>query len=454
MALTLLIVEDDLGLRPALEESFTRRGFDVVAVSGKAEGVRVLRERNVAVALLDLHLPDGLGTDVLAVAREVDPETSVILMTAYPEVRTAVRAMKDGASDFVIKPFDLAALHHTVDRVVELRALRRSVRRLDRERQGRSGGMPLIGEHPTVEALRADIAKVAPSDASVLIVGRTGTGKELVAGAIHQASARAAAPMVTVNCSAFSDSLLESELFGHEKGAFTDAKAPRAGYFEMADGGTLFLDEVSEMKPELQAKLLRVVEGHPFRRVGGTRDIAADVRVIAATNRNLEESIRAGMFREDLYFRLNVFRISVPALRDRGGDVVLLARHFLARSASALRKPPLRLTEDAADHLRDYDWPGNVRELRNVIERAAILCEGDEVSAALLPRELQERRAVRRLLREETPGPIPSLEAISRQYIRDVLDRLEGNISDAARVLGISRNTLKAKLGKDLAADA
>lgn len=447
MALTMLVVEDDAGLRPALEESMARRGFEVVGVPTVREGIRFLGEHHVAIVLLDLHLPDGTGIEVLTAARDIDPEISVIVMTAFPEVRTAIRAMKEGAADFVIKPFELAALHLAVDRVVELRSLRRSVRRLDQERRVRRGGSELIGESPVMSHLRTQIEQVAPVDAGVLIVGRTGTGKELVAEAIHRRSARAGLPLVTVNCSAFTDTLLESELFGHEKGAFTDARTSRAGYFEMADGGTLFLDEISEMKPELQAKLLRVVEGHPFRRVGGQREISANVRVIAATNRDLQDRIRAGLFREDLYFRLNVFRIDVPALRERGDDIVRLARHFLERSAASLRRGPLRFTAEAENLLLRFEWPGNVRELRNVVERAAIVCEGEEVTPAALPREMQVANAIQRAM--AAPGSFPTLEEVEQRYISNVVDALSGNLSDAARVLGISRNTLKARLRSD-----
>ena len=448
MALTMLVVEDDTGLRPSLEESFTRRGFEVIGVAHTKDAIRVLRQRNVAVVLLDLHLPDGSGLDVLAAARDIDAEIAVIVMTAYPEVRTAVRAMKEGASDFVIKPFELAALHLAVDRVAELRSLRRSVRRLDYERRSQSDVTAMVGESPAIARVRGQIQKVAPTDALVLIVGSTGSGKELVADAIHQLSPRAGAPFIKVNCSAFSETLLESELFGHEKGAFTDAKASRAGFFEMAEGGTLFLDEISEMRAELQAKLLRVVEGQPFRRVGGQREISTNVRVVAATNRNLERSVREGAFRQDLYFRLNVFRIDMPALRERGEDVIVLARFFLERSAASLRKPAMRLTPGAERLLLGYEWPGNVRELRNVIERAAILCEEEEVSPQLLPLELQAASFVQRTA-SAAPGHTPSLDEVTHRYVAHVVNSLGGNLSEAARVLGISRNTLKAKLHAD-----
>ena len=441
----MLIVEDDEGLRPSLEQSFKRKGYDVSGAASVTDAVRLLGAHNIAVVLLDIQLPDGSGLDVLKAAQDLDEEIVVIMMTAYPEVRTAVRAMKDGASDFVVKPYELEELHMAVDRAIEVRSLRRSVRRLRRERRSRDEGTDILGESPAVDRLRDEIRKVAEADTPVLILGETGTGKELVVDSIHRNSPRAEAPLVKVNCSAFSESLLESELFGHEKGAFTDAKEARAGVFEMAEGGTLFLDEISELKAGLQAKLLRVVEGQPFRRVGGQREVRTDVRVIAATNRDLEARIGAGDFRQDLFYRLNVFQIVVPPLRNRGDDVVLLARFFLERSATALRKASVRLTAEVEELLSHYAWPGNVRELRNVMERAAILCDTGDVEAHYLPLELQAATFVRHEI-SMNHGSMPSLAEIERRYIVQVNESVDGNLSKAARILGIARNTLKAKL--------
>ena len=443
--LPMLIVEDDDGLRPALEKSFTRRQYEVSTASTVSDAVRLLRGRAIAVVLLDIQLPDGSGLDVLTEAVELDEETVVIMMTAYPEVKTAVRAMREGASDFVIKPFDLQELHLSVERAVELRTLRRSVRRFDRERRHRDGDTEILGDSKPIAAVLAQIQKVAATETPVLVVGETGTGKELVVDALHRSSSRADAPLVKVNCSAFSELLLESELFGHEKGAFTDAKEARAGLFEMADGGTLFLDEISEMRVELQARLLRVVEGQSFRRVGGAREIHADVRLVAATNRDLPALVRSGAFREDLYFRLNVFEIVVPPLRERGDDVGQLARFFLRRSAAALRKGSIRLTPEAEELLLAYPWPGNVRELRNVMERAAILTDTGAVEVDHLPNAL-EAAAFVQVHASTQPGVLPSLAEIERHYISHVRDAVGGNLSEAARVLGIARNTLKAKL--------
>lgn len=451
MQVTVLIVEDDVGVRSSLEKSTRRRGHEVLCASAVSEAGRLLRERQIDLILLDLRLPDGSGFDVLKAARDLDEEIAVVVMTAFAEVKTAVRAMKEGAYDFIVKPFELDELHVTVERAIQTQRLRRQVQRLEHEHQSRGEVTEILGESPAIEQLRAQIRKVAQATSPVLVVGETGTGKELVADVIHRFSPRGTGPLVKVNCSAFSEQLLESELFGHEKGAFTDAREARAGLFEMANGGTLLLDEISEMKPDLQAKLLRVVEGQPFRRVGGQREIRANVRVIATTNRDLPARIRTSDFREDLYFRLKVFQIDVPPLRARGSDVVLLARFFLQRSATTLRKGPIRLMPRVEEILLGYDWPGNVRELRNVMERAAILCETGKVEVEHLPGELQASVFVRHH-GASSCGAIPSLSEIERRYIAHVVETVGGNLSEAARILGIARNTLKAKLG-DLPAE-
>lgn len=444
MKITMLIVEDDEGLRPSLEKSFSRKGYEVHGVSTMKAAVSFLKRRRIDLILLDLQLPDGSGLDVLAFERGLDKETPVIIITAFPDVKTAVNAMKKGASDFIIKPFELEELHLTVARALETVTLRRDVRRLKREQEQISGITEILGESPAIEHVRDLIRNVASTKAPVLVSGETGTGKELVADAIHSLSPRSSEPMVKVNCSAFSEQLLESELFGHEKGAFTDAKEARKGIFEMANGGTLLLDEISEMKLGLQAKLLRVIEGKSFRRVGGNRNIWIDVRIIATTNRDLATLIQSGTFREDMFFRLNTFKIDVPPLRSRGTDVILLAEHFLQTSASALRKAPIRLTSSVKETLVTYEWPGNVRELRNMMERAAILSQSDEVELAHLPKEARSSAFVNKQIYTGLEIT-PSLREIEQRYIAEVVQNVGGNLTEAARVLGISRNTLKSK---------
>lgn len=440
----MLIVEDDAGLRRSLEKFFRQDGYTVVVAERADQAMRLLHENLIDLMLLDIHLPDRSGLSVLAETCELDPRILTIVMTAYADIQTAVRAMQGGAHDFVVKPFELDELHLIVERAVEARHLRRQVRRFERERISGEPVQELLGQSPVMRQLRDQIDKVAVAQSPVLVVGETGTGKELVVNTIHRRSRRVAGPLVKVNCSAVSEHLLESELFGHEKGAFTDAREPREGLFEMADGGTLFLDEISEMKLDLQAKFLRVIEGHPFRRVGGRREIRVDVRVVAATNRTVPDLIRQKQFREDLYYRLNAFQIAVPPLRQRGHDIALLGRHLLGHSASALRKGPLTLSDEAEKLLLSYHWPGNVRELSNVMEHAAILCETAEVGPEHLPSELHVAATVRPFVSQ--PGALPTLQEVERHYIAHVVHRVGGNVSEAARILGIARNTLRAKL--------
>ncbi len=445
MTLSTLIVEDDEGLRSALESSFRSKGHEVSGVSTVAAATDILHQRKIDLTLLDIRLPDGSGLEFLTQIRDFDEAIIVVMMTAFPEVKSAVQSMKEGAYDFIVKPFELQELHLTIQRAIEARELRRSVRHFQRERRLRDDIAEILGESDVIEQVREQIRKVAVADTPVLITGETGSGKELVVESIHRLSSRSDAPLVKVNCSAISEHLLESELFGHEKGAFTDAKTAREGLFEMADGGSLFLDEVSEMRTPLQAKLLRIVEGHPFRRIGGKREIRTNVRVIASSNRDLPGLVKSEAFREDLYFRLSAFPILLPPLRARGSDIVLLARFFLKRSATALRRCPVRLTRQVEEVLQAYAWPGNVRELRNMMERAVILCETGTVTLEHLPGGLQVSAFVRRHSKEGT-GSMPSLSDLEREYVAHVLQSVDGNLSEAARILGIARNTLKAKL--------
>lgn len=442
---TMLIVEDDQGLRPSLKRFFARREFSVLEASTCAEAVSLLNKRNIDLILLDMKLPDGSGIDVLTEARKLDAETPAVIMTAFPDVKTAVYAMKQGASDFVIKPFELEELQLTVERALETNSLRRSVRLFKRERREKGELGEIIGQSPAMEQVREWIHKVADTDAPVLLTGETGTGKELAADAIHHLSSRSAGPLVKVNCSSFSEQLLESELFGHEKGAFTDARESRAGLFEMANGGTLFLDEIAESSPSVQAKLLRVVEGQPFRRIGGQREIHTSVRLIAATNRDLVVRLNQGAFREDLFFRLNTFQIHLPPLRERGEDSVHLARFFLQRLAASLGKGELRFEAEAEQTLRAYRWPGNVRELRNMVQRAVILSDSSTIRTEHLPHEIQTSGFVSRpsMKRENAYPPLVEME---KAYLLHIVEKVDGNLSEAARILGITRNTLKRKI--------
>ena len=444
----LLIIDDDASFRRSLVGALTHQGYEVAEADSAAAGLEYLETHAVDLVLLDNHLGDKTGVEILPTLRQADESVDVILVTAYPEIRLAVEAMRLGAADFVVKPFELAELFLAVERVLETRRLRRELKRYERE--GALANSDMLGDSPAMRELQTRITRIAPANAPVLICGETGTGKELVARALHHQSRRSSGPIVTVNCSAFSETLLESELFGHEKGAFTGAHSAREGVFEMANGGTLFLDEIGELRMDFQARLLRVVEGLPFHRLGGRREIVVDVRIVAATNRDLPAAIKAGSFREDLWFRLNALPIEMPPLRERVGDVALLAGAFLQRAAQGIGRPGMRLSNDAMDCMTSYAWPGNVRELRSVIDRLAILHDGDLIGPDALPPEIRQATPDSVHIGATTAaGRIPTLAELESAHVRDVLSRVDGNISEAARVLGVSRNTIRSRLSTE-----
>jgi two-component system response regulator FlrC len=430
----ILITDDDAGFRKLLETILSGEGYEVRTAGSVAEAIRTFEQLQFHLVLSDLRLPDGDGISVLRWVKERAPEVPVIMMTAFGTVNSAVEAMKLGALDYLGKPLSSPdELRLIVRRALDQNRDARELDVLREESRQRFGCSSLIGEDPGLARVLEMAAKVAPTPATVLITGESGTGKEIVARCIHANSPRAQRVFVAVNCAALSPTLIESELFGHEKGAFTGAVAQYAGRFERAQGGTLFLDEIGELDGNLQAKLLRVLQERTFERVGGAKQIAADVRVIAATNRDIKQLANEGRFREDLYYRLTAFPIELPPLRERGGDVVLLARHFLDRAAKALSKPPLCLAPEAEQVLLAYSWPGNIRELENLMERMAILCD-EVVEADDLP---------------ITPaGPVrPVLfKDIERQAIEDALRANDGNRTRTAKQLGISLRTLQYRL--------
>ena len=443
----ILIVEDDATIRVTVGNFLARKGYDISVAEDGAAALHLLKQQDFRLVLLDLHLPDMNGLEVLAKLRESDDQTLVVIMTAFPEVRTAVATLKAGAYDYIHKPFDLEDLLELIRRALETHRLRREVEwRRAQSAMSETSGM--IGVSPAFQNMIAMTHKIAAAGRiPVLIRGESGSGKEHVAQAIHTCSPRAGGPWVTLNSSALPEGLLESEMFGHERGAFTDAKQSKRGLLELADGGTLFLDEIGDLSLALQPKLLRVLETQTFRRLGGQKEIRVDVRFVAATHRNLPEMVKAGTFREDLYYRLNVGAIDVPPLRERKEDILLLARHFLARFGPAVGAAALDLAASAAPCLVAYDWPGNIRELRNVLERAAILCVGGVITFDQLPRELSRRRVERDTIGWETPrGDIKSLAEIEAGYIRTVLFHCAGNKTRAAELLGINRLTLRSKL--------
>lgn len=447
MSLRILIVEDEQLIRWSLRQKFEEQGYKVNDVENGARAIEALDESLYDLVMLDYKLPDMTGLDILAKIREHDADVVVIMMTAFSTIESAVEAMKLGAYDYITKPFDMDQLLRSVTKALETTELRREVRELRRHLAHEYGTDKIIGTAPCMLELYETISRVAGSGAStVFLRGESGTGKDLVARVIHFNSDRAPRPFMNITCTAISETLLESELFGHERGAFTDAKSQKKGLFELADGGTIFLDEVGDMPPGLQAKLLRFLEDRTFRRVGATTEISVDVRIIAATNRDLEKAIKEGQFRSDLMFRLDVVPIDLPPLRERGADVGLLAQHFVAGFAKEFRKPITKIDDQAQARLSSYGWPGNVRELRNVVERAVLLSQGDTLKS--------EDFVVGRANRQTESGyfVLPpdgvELRELEADLIRQSLARADNNQTKAAKLLGLSRDALRYRVEK------
>ena len=444
--LCILVVDDEPAQRELIGGFLRKQGHEVLLAEGGAEALARVRERRVDLVVSDCRMPGMSGLDLLREVKAVNPEIPLMLMTAYGTVEMAVQAMKEGAADFLTKPLDLDELTLRVGRVTEQVRLRSAVRELQAQLVERHRIEGIIGESGRMQEVLALVKRVAPSDATVLIRGESGTGKELIARAIHYNSPRAAGPLVTLNCAALPEQLLESELFGHEKGAFTGAGSLRKGRFELADGGTIFLDEIGDLSPALQVKLLRVLQERQFERLGGSRTIQVDVRILAATHRDLEAAMRTDAFREDLYYRLNVVAITVPPLRERREDIPPLLDYFLPKFADKDRRTVTGLTAAARDALLRYDYPGNVRELENIVERAVLLSRGPVIDLEDLPVTLRPG--------ERRPGaPLPQglpdvLADIERQAIRSALERSGGVQTKAAEELGISERVLRYKMHK------
>lgn len=454
MTIRVLIVEDEDLIRWSLRQKFESRGYQVDEAATGTAALEAMEGAAFDLIMLDYKLPDMTGLEVLRHYREHQGDGVVLMMTAFSSIDSAVEAIKLGAFDYVPKPFQMDELLFTIDKALETTRLRREVRELRRQIEGEYGTATIIGQHPSIRSMMETVQQVAQSGAStVFLRGETGTGKDLVARVVHHSGDRAARPFINITCTALSETLLESELFGHERGAFTDAKLQKKGLLELADGGTVFLDEIGDMAPTLQAKLLRFLEERQFRRVGGTKEISVDVRVIAATNREIEKLIGEGKFREDLFYRLNVVTIDLPPLRARGDDVILLARHFVERFAREFKRQIDGLDEAAEAKLRSYAWPGNVRELRNSIERAVLLCRGRTIGAdgLVLGAGGPDRNWTWDVHAFRLPPEgfdLAKLGELELQLLRQAMERANNNQVHAAQLLNVSRDRLRYRLQK------
>lgn len=444
-----LVVDDESLIRWSLAERLRSEAIDVLEAGTVAEALEHA-EHGVDLVLLDYRLPDGDGLTVLRQLRELDPDTLVIMLTAHKSVETVVEAMRAGAYDYATKPFDLDDVALRVSRALETTRLRRELHTLRNALSRPFGIESIIGESEAMQRIKQLSRKVATSPGStVLITGESGTGKDLIAKVIHYASSRAARPFLNITCSALPDTLLETELFGHERGAFTDARQQKRGLLEQADDGTVFLDEIGEMAPALQAKLLRFLEEKAFRRVGGTGDVRVDVRVIAATNRDLEESVKAGKFRDDLFYRLNVLRVEVPPLRARGNDISLLAQYFVDAFAKEFKRGVRGMSRATEAALKSYSWPGNVRELRNLVERAVLLSEGDRLE----PDDFESLHTARARTGAghggfDLPAEGLNLDELEKSLVLQALERTNGNQTRAAALLGLHRDQIRYRVEK------
>ncbi|MBI5092721.1 MAG: sigma-54-dependent Fis family transcriptional regulator [Candidatus Hydrogenedentes bacterium] len=447
----ILVVDDEKLIRWSIRERLTRDGYEVLEAEDGASARRIIENNNLGLALLDLKLPDTNGMDLLRFLLEVSPDVPVIIITAYSSVESAVGAMKSGAYDYLTKPFNLDELSIVVQRTLETVSMRKRLSNEVREQKERFGLANVVGESPKMAEIKSLVRKIARSEAStVLLLGESGVGKDLIARAIHVESNRSERPFMNITCTALPDALLESELFGHERGAFTDAHAQKKGLFELAQGGTVFMDEIGDMSAALQAKLLRALEDKAFKRIGGTADITVNVRVIAATNRSIDSAIEDKSFREDLYYRLSTLPIFIPPLRERAEDLPRLIEHFFVLYNNEFHRGLKSVAAPAMEKLLHYDWPGNVRELRNVLERAVLLSTGSVLTDddILLGRAHLGSAPHVEKFRVRLPENGCKLSEVEAQLVQQALQRSKWNQTRAAALLGISRDQIRYKMEK------
>ena len=444
----ILIIDDDLSMCEVLESELRRREFEVKSVVSPHEALALFEKEDFGLVITDVNMAGMSGVDLCRQLVGRREDMPVIVITAYANMETAVAAIRAGAYDFVTKPFDMDELALTIERALRHRALREEVKRLRKAVDGTQRFDDILGSSAAMLKMCELVTRVADTETTVLITGESGTGKELVAKALHAKSGRRDGPFVAINCAAMPESLLESELFGHLKGAFTDARTARPGLFIKASKGTLFLDEIGEMPAGMQAKLLRALQERSVRPVGGDQEQPFDARILAATNRDLETEVEEKRFREDLFYRINVVRVHVPPLRSRGSDILLLAQHFLERYAAQSRRPVVGMTSAAADKLLSYPWPGNVRELQNCIERAVALAQFDQIGVDDLPEKIRDYKTARIAIESNDPAELLPMEEVERRYILRVLEAVGGNKTLAAQVLGFDRRTLYRKLDR------
>ena len=454
MRYRILVVDDEKEMCEVIDEELERRGYETDWLLSADEAFVLLGSQDYDVVVTDLNMRGMNGVELCDRIVRNRPDIPVIVVTGFGSLETAIATLRAGAFDFLTKPFDMEELSIAVERAIQHKELRAEVKRLREAVSPDRGRGEMLGTSAAMRAVHELVDRVAPTEATVLITGETGTGKELVARAIHDRSLRASGPLVTLNCSAVPEPLLESELFGHVRGAFTDARTERKGLFAEAHRGTLFLDEIGEMPLAMQAKLLRAIDSRVIRPVGGNSEVSVDVRVVAATHRDLLTAVEDGLFREDLYYRVNVVRVELPPLRVRGNDILVIAQAMLQRFATQCNKPVTRLSPAVAERLLAYSWPGNIRELRNCVERAVALARFEELVVEDLPEQIRQYKSSHVLVAADDPEQLVPLVEVEKRYIQRVMEAVDGNKRQAARILGLDRTTLYRKLERyGLAAD-